>query len=110
MYFKKVFKFFLISDLQEVINFSRINKYQKISPKWKTINTHIHNLNPEDSNTHEALNADDSFPLKEYINALIKVDYKGIYCLELMPERFSGKEEKKIENLMKSVHILKNQM
>jgi hypothetical protein len=52
----------------------------------EVIHTHIHDLGPTGA-THWPLGSD-GVPLAEYAGALRRSGYRGVYCLELSPERF----------------------
>jgi hypothetical protein len=50
------------------------------------IHTHVHDLGPSGA-THWPLGSG-RVPLKDYARALRRAGYRGVYCLELSPERF----------------------
>jgi sugar phosphate isomerase/epimerase len=50
------------------------------------IHTHIHDLGPS-GETHWPLSCG-RVPLKENVRTLRRAEYRGVYCLELSPERF----------------------
>lgn len=68
------------------------------------IHTHIHGL--IGNITHHTLAKYESLPLEFYIDALRKNNYKGIYNLELSPERFPSKI-KSSEGIYSSISRLK---
>lgn len=69
----------------------------------RTIHTHIHDISP-DGKTHWPLTSA-IVPLDEYLNLLADHGYRGIFMLEMMPDRFSILGNIK-EQILKSIEIL----
>jgi len=72
----------------------------------RTINTHIHGLNPGQQKTHDKLDHSNSLIYKKYIEALQDIGYSGTYNLEFHYSRFSVKEEQIIEAISNSIKTL----
>lgn len=67
------------------------------------IHTHIHDLGPSGA-THWPLGAD-GLPLGAYTATLRRAGYRGVYCLELSPERFH-KQIRVDRALLESIRLL----